>query len=55
MRQNWFVVTALVKGKILYRKTVFGRRIVKSFEITYDESQRAIYDPVAAHVAKSFN
>ncbi len=54
MKQDWFVVSALVNGKIHYRKTMLRRGVLKTFEIEYDESQKATYDPVTARVAKSF-
>jgi hypothetical protein len=54
MRQDWFVVTALVNGKILYRKTMLRRGIFKTFEINYVSSQRSTYDPVTARISKSF-
>jgi hypothetical protein len=48
------VVSALVNGKIRYRKTMLRKDVLKTFEIEYDESQKATYDPVAARIAKSF-
>src|SRR5262249_34542702 len=54
MRPGWFVVTALVDGKIHYRKTMLRRDVFKTFEIEYHESQKATYDPVTARVSKSF-
>ncbi|HSQ24927.1 MAG TPA: hypothetical protein VLN44_10960 [Pyrinomonadaceae bacterium] len=54
IRQDWFVVSALVNGKIHYRKTMLRRGVFKTFEIEYDESQRATYDSITARIAKSF-
>lgn len=54
MKQDWFVVSALVDGKIHYRKTMLRHDVFKTFEIEYDESQKATYDPVTARIAKSF-
>lgn len=54
IKQDWFVVSALVDGKIHYRKTMLRKGVLKTFEIEYDESQKATYDPVTARVAKSF-
>ena len=54
MKQDWFVVSALVDGKIHYRKTMLRRDVFKTFEIEYDESQKATYDAVTARVSKSF-
>jgi hypothetical protein len=54
MKQEWFVVSALVNGKIHYRKTMLRKDVLKTFEIEYDESQKATYDSITARVAKSF-
>jgi len=54
IRQDWFVVSALVNGKIHYRKTMLHRGIFKTFEIEYDKSQKAVYDSVTARIGKSF-
>jgi len=54
MRPGWFVVTALVDGKIHYRKTMLRRDVFKTFEIEYHESQKATFDSVTARVSKSF-
>jgi hypothetical protein len=54
LRSSWFVVSARIKGKIVYRKTVLRRDVYKTFEIQYDESLGSTYDPVTARVAKSF-
>ena len=54
IRQDWFVVTALVNGKIHYQKTMLRRGVFKTFEIEYDSSRRAIFDGVTARISKSF-
>jgi hypothetical protein len=54
IKQDWFVVSALVDGKIHYRKTMLRRDVFKTFEIEYDESQKGTYDAVTARVSKSF-
>jgi len=54
IRPGWFVVTALIEGKIHYRKTMLRRDVFKTFEIEYPESQKAVYDPVTARISKSF-
>ena len=54
LRADWFAISALVKGRIHYRKTILRRGVFKTFEIEYDESQKSIYDPVTARVVKSF-
>ena len=54
LKPGWFVVSALVNGKIHYRKTMLRKDVLKTFEIEYDESQKATYDQVTARIAKSF-
>jgi hypothetical protein len=54
MKPDWFVISALVNGKIRYRKTMLRKDVLKTFEIEYDESQKATYDSVTARIAKSF-
>ena len=54
IRPDWFVVTALVNGKIHYQKTMLRRDVFKTFQIEYDASRRATYDAVTARIAKSF-
>lgn len=54
MRADWFAISALVNGKIHYRKTMLRRDVFKTFEIEYDESQKTTYDPITARISKSF-
>jgi hypothetical protein len=54
IKSDWFVVTALVNGKIHYQRTMLHRGVFKTLLIEYDEGQRAIYDPVTARISKSF-
>ena len=54
MKPDWFVVSALVNGKIRYRKTMLRKDVLETFEIEYDQSQKATYDSVTARIAKSF-
>lgn len=54
IRQDWFVVTVLVNGKVHYQKTMLRRGVFKTFEIEYDSSRRATYDAVTTRIAKSF-
>ena len=54
IKGDWFVVTALVNGKIHYQKTMLRRGVFKTFLIEYDATHRATYDPVTARISKSF-
>ena len=53
IRQNWFVVAALVNGKIHYQKTMLRRGVFKTFEIEYDSSRRSTYDAATARISKT--
>jgi hypothetical protein len=54
IKGDWFVVSALVNGKIHYQKTMLRRGVFKTFLIEYDATHRATYDPVTTRVSKSF-
>jgi hypothetical protein len=54
MKGNWFVVSGREGGKIFYRKTILTGGAFKTFIIEYDESEKKFYDPITAHIAKSF-
>ena len=54
IKNDWFVVSALVNGRVHYQKTFSHRGVFKTFLIEYDATGRATYDPIAARVSKSF-
>jgi hypothetical protein len=54
IKGEWFVVSALVNGKVHYQKTMLRRGVFKTFLIEYDATHRATYDPVTTRVSKSF-
>lgn len=54
LQSNWFVVSGSENGKIFYRKTIYSGGAFKSFIIEYDESEKKFYDPITAHISKSF-
>jgi len=54
LRQDWFVVSALVNGKIHYQKTILRGDTFKTFEIEYDTVRGKTYNDVTARIAKSF-
>ncbi|MDD3579694.1 MAG: zinc ribbon domain-containing protein [Desulfobacca sp.] len=54
-KPDWFVVSGyLSDGRIFYRKTLFQDNMFKSFEITYEKDQKALYDNIVNHLARSF-
>ena len=54
IRQDWFVVSAMVNGKIHYQKTILRRDTFKTFEIEYDAVRGSTYNDVTDRIAKSF-
>lgn len=54
LRKDWFVVSALVNGKIHYQKTILRGDTFKTFEIEYDAVRGSTYNDVTDRVAKSF-
>jgi hypothetical protein len=54
LRPDWFVVSALVNGRIHYQKTMLRGDTFKTFEIEYDAVRGSTYNPITAHIAKSF-
>lgn len=54
LRKNWFVVSALVNGKIHYQKTILRGDTFKTFEIEYDAVRGSTYNDVTDRIAKSF-
>jgi hypothetical protein len=55
MSGNWYVCSGITGGTIFYRKTVLEGGDFKRFELTYPQDRRKIYDPVAAHISRSFH
>ena len=54
IRQDWFVVSAMVKGKIHYQKTILRGDTFKTFEIEYDAVRGSTYNDVTDRISKSF-
>jgi hypothetical protein len=52
--RDWFVVSAMVKGKIHYQKTILRGDVFKTFEIEYDAVRGSTYNDVTDRIAKSF-
>ena len=53
-KANWFVVSGQSGETIFYAKTIYSHGQFKSFELTYDRSAAALYDPVVARLAACF-
>ena len=54
IRRDWFVVSAMVNGKIHYQKTILRGDVFKTFEIVYDAVRGSTYNDVTDRIAKSF-
>jgi len=54
IRRDWFVVSAMVNGKIHYQKTILRGDIFKTFEIEYDAVRGRTYNDVTDRIARSF-
>jgi len=54
IRQDWFVVSAMVNGKIHYQKTFLRGETFKTFEIEYDAVRGPTYNDVTDRIARSF-
>jgi hypothetical protein len=54
LRSRWFVVTGLSGPAIFYAKTIYSHRQFKSFEITYERSWAAVYNPVIPSINSCF-
>lgn len=54
IRQDWFVVSAMVNGKIHYQKTILRGDVFKTFEIEYDAVRGSTYNDVTDRISKSF-
>jgi hypothetical protein len=54
IRRDWFVVSAMVNGKIHYQKTILRGDVFKTFEIEYDAVRGSTYNDVTDRLAKSF-
>ena len=54
MRRDWFVVSAMVNGKIHYQKTILRGDTFKTFEIEYAAVRGSTYNDVTDRISKSF-
>jgi hypothetical protein len=52
--RNFFVVSGLRGGKVIYQKTLMRGDVFKTFLIEYPVAMQSTYDPITARVARSF-
>ena len=53
-KANWFVLSGQSGQAIFYAKTLFSHDQFKSFELTYDRSAAALYNPLVSRIASCF-
>lgn len=54
LRGSWFVFSGSESSRIFYQKTWLKNGEFLTFSIEYDASQKSIYDPITATIARSF-
>lgn len=54
LRNNWFVVSGFIAGRVFYQKTLLNDGQFKSFYFEYPESQKARYEPLIKVLVASF-
>lgn len=54
LKPNWFVVSGQNGQKLFYAKTLYSHNQFKSFELVYDSSTAAVYDPVVRRLNSCF-
>jgi len=54
LKENWFVISGYVSGKIFYQKTILNNDQFKTFYIEYPETQKKTYDPIVKRLSTSF-
>jgi hypothetical protein len=54
LKANWFVVSGQNEQTVFYSKVLYSHGRFKSFELTYDRSVGALYEPLIARLAKCF-
>jgi hypothetical protein len=54
VKPAWFALSGQHDSTIFYAKTLYGKDLIRSFELTYDSSRSSVYNPVAAKLASCF-
>jgi len=54
LKANWFVVSGQNGQTVFYAKTYYSHNQFKSFELTYDISAAAVYEPLIGRLAACF-
>ncbi|MBM7703889.1 hypothetical protein [Metabacillus iocasae] len=51
---NWYVLSYIENGFIVYKKSFFGQSVSNSFIIKYPANLKEKFDPVVTHISKTF-
>lgn len=54
LKNNWFVVSGFIAGRIFYQKTLLNEGQFKSFYFEYPENEKARYEPLIKGFVASF-
>ena len=54
IKPAWFALSGQHDSTIFYAKTLYAKDLILSFELTYDNSQSSVYNPVAAKLGSCF-
>jgi hypothetical protein len=54
LKPNWFVISGQNDQTIFYAKTLYSHDQFKSFELSYNRSTAAIYQPLIGRIAACF-
>ncbi len=54
LTDDWYVVSYEDNGQIFYNKFFFGQEVFNKFIISYPANKQDKYEPVTAHIAKTF-
>ena len=54
IKPAWFALSGQHDSTIFYAKTLYAKDLILSFELTYDNSQSSVYNPLAAKLGSCF-
>ncbi|WP_394175674.1 hypothetical protein [Guptibacillus hwajinpoensis] len=54
LADNWFVLSYVENGMIIYDKFFYGNDVFNRFIITYPENKQDVYGPVTTHISDTF-
>lgn len=54
LKNNWFVVSGYMGGRVFYQKTIYRNDEFLTFRIDYPEEQKKVFDPITSAIARSF-